>query len=251
MKRTIVGPIVIAMLAISAIATASAVAATPEYYECVKTKGGAFDKNCGAEGGGGGYARKPVKTPSSLTGSIAASVFTDFSPGEGVVLESKCGKGKLKGTIVSPTESEFVITYERCGTSGQTFTSTNEKTKGDIKTNTLIGKLVATGAAGTGIGLTVAAKVPGGRIAEFTGQFSTVLSWEGSITGEVVGDTEGISASSKDVFTVNEGGEPTIETEGSELTFITSEEAHGEIFGGGPTGEIASISLKGKKIGIS
>jgi hypothetical protein len=101
-----------------------------------------------------------------------------------------------------------------CESGGHQCTSEQAKEKkGDMTTNVLLGTLVATGEAASGVGVTVSAKA-GGAWASF--------------------DCEGL---------------PTIETEGSRLTFLsTCARPFEEITF--PSGERAVEELKGPEIGI-
>jgi hypothetical protein len=244
----ILGLCLVAMLVTSAVAVSSAVAAGPEYYECAKKTGGKFEKGCGKEGGKGGYERTAVKTPSKYTGTNGKSVLTVFVPGIGIVGDTSCAKAKDTGSIISPTQTETTVTFEKCESEGKKCTSVGEKTKGDIKTNTLEGTLVEAPESKTGIGVTITAKS-----AENSAEFECEglkIKTKGAVTGEVTGNTTKASKTSKNVFEVNEGGEPTIQTEGSEftlLTTITDAEGTNTI----PSGESTTAALKGAEIGVS
>jgi hypothetical protein len=249
MKRIrIVGLCLIAAFAFSAIAVASASAAGPEFYECAKVKGGKFEKGCGKEGGKGGFERKAVKLPSKYTGTNGTSVLTVFVPGIGIVGDTKCTKAKDAGAIISPTQTETTVTFEKCESSGKKCTSVGEKTKGDIKTNTLLGTLVATEESKTGVGVTITAKSTENS-AEFECE-GLKIKTKGAVTGEDTGNTEKAAKTSKNVFEVNAGGEPTIKTEGSEFTLLTTINT-GTEENTVPSGESTVASLKGKEIGVN
>jgi hypothetical protein len=232
MKRIrILGLCIIAMLVVGAVAAAVASAAQPEYAACVKVKGGKFEKGCAKEGGKGGYALEPVTEPESLTGKAGVTVFDVFVPGMGVVGTTECQKAKIKGEIVSPTEEEVVVTYEKCSSSGKACTSVAAGTKrGDIVTSALIGKPVFI-EGGTGVGDTLSPK-GGGNVAEYNCEGEEVAT-TGSITAEY---TEMIGEAAKKTgvrFTVNADGEPAIPTEGSRDTLLSTIKGVGTL----PSGE--------------
>jgi hypothetical protein len=218
------------MLVIGAVAASGASAAQPEYTACVKVKGGKFEKGCAKEGGKGGYALEPVTAPESLKGTAGATVLDVFVPGLGVVGTTECEKAKIKGEIVNSTEEEVVVTYEKCSSSGKKCTGVAAGTKkGDIVTNVLIGKPVAI-EEGTGVGDTLSAK-GGGNVDEYNCE-GEEISTVGSITAEF---TEMIGEASKKTgvrFTVNAEGEPTISTEGSRFSLLTTIRGVGTLPGG-------------------
>jgi hypothetical protein len=251
MKRIrIVGLCLVAVFAMTAVAASSASAAGPEYFTCGKVKGGKFEKGCGKEGGKGGYAKKPVtKLPSKFTDKNGVSVLTVFVPGIGIVGDTKCEKAKSKGAIINSTQAEDVVVFEKCESSGKTCTSVQAKEKkGDITTNTLLTTLVATGEAESGVGVTVSVK-GGGNSAEFNCE-GLKVSTMGAVTGEVRGNVEKASKTSENVFQVNEGGEPTIATEGSRFTLLSTI-TKGEEVNTVPSGESTTAIIKGAEIGVS
>jgi hypothetical protein len=251
MKRIrIVGLCLVAVFAMGAVAASSAFA-SPTYFECAKVKGGKFEKGCGKEGGKGGYSRVAVKTPAKYTGTNGKSVLKAVDPEtKTVVASTSCTKAKETGAIISATESETTVTFEKCTSLGKKCTSTGEKTKGDIKTNVLLGTLVANEESKTGVATVVGAK-SGGASAEFNCEGIGVVT-----TGEVSGEAGAISVekaskSSENVFLTNEEGLPAIKTGGSEFTLLTT------ITGATPepitlpSGEETTAKNKGtKEIGI-
>jgi hypothetical protein len=251
MKRIkIVGLCLIAVFAMTAVAAASASAAGPEYFECAKVKGGKFEKGCGKEGGKGGFARQaPKKLPSKFTDKNGVSVLTVFVPGIGIVGDTECQKATSKGAVISATQAEDVVQFEKCESSGKTCTSVQAKEKkGDITTNTLLSTLVATGEAKSGVGVTVGAK-SGGNSAEFNCE-GLKISTMGAVTGEDSGNVEVASKTAENIFEVNAGGEPTIETEGSRFTLLTTI-VKGEEVNTVPSGESTTATVKGAELGVS
>jgi hypothetical protein len=251
MKRIkIVGLCLTAVFAMTAVAAASASAAGPEYFTCAKVKGGKFEKGCGKEGGKGGYSREAVtKLPSKFTDKNGVSVLTVFVPGIGIVGDTKCEKAKSKGAILSSTTAEDTVVFEKCESSGKTCTSDQAKEKkGDITTNPLLTTLVATSEAASGVGVQVEAK-GGGNSAEFDCE-GLLIKTTGAVTGEDKGNVEKASKTAENVFAVNEGGEPTIKTGGSEDTLLTTI-TKGEETNTVPSGESTTAVIKGAEIGVS
>jgi hypothetical protein len=253
MKRiAIMGVCLAAVLGLAAVAASSALAAQPEYFTCVKAKGGTYQKSCSSskEGGeGGGYKREPVKTPSKFTDKSGLSVFTAFVPGTGIAGEVKCAKSTSKGAIISSTQAEDKIVYEKCESSSVTCTSTQAGEKpGDITTNALLTTLVGTSEARSGVGVLVEAK-SGGNLAEFNcgaSKFET----KGSVTGE---ETENVEVASKhwgNVFEVNVSGEPTIATGGSKTTLLAAI-TEGSNTNTLPSGENTDAAITGAEIGAT
>jgi hypothetical protein len=246
----IVGLCLIAVFAMTAVAAASASAAGPEYFECAKVKGGKLEKGCGKEGGKGGYIRRaPTKLPSKFTGKNGVSILTVFVPGVGIVGDTECQKATGKGAIISATQAEDTVVFEKCESSGKKCTSVQAKEKkGDITTNTLLSTLVATGEAKSGVGVTVAAK-SGGNSAEFNCE-GLKVSTMGAVTGEDTGNVELVSKTAENIFSVNEGGEPTIATEGSRFTLLSTI-TKGEETNTVPSGESTTATNKGAALGVS
>jgi hypothetical protein len=231
------------------IASVADAAPGPTYFTCPKVKGGLFKKGCGSEGGKGGYARKPIATAEKYTGKQGRSTLIMFEPGiaeEGHVV---CQKATSTGAIIDATQSEVTIRYENCESAGKTCTSEQAKEKkGDITTNVLLGTLVATGEAASGVGVTIAAQ-DGGALAAFGCEGIRFVT-AGSVTGEETGNVGLATKKSQTVFAVNAEGEPTIETEGSRLTLLSTvilpfgEEL---VFSAGDT---ATEELKGPEVGV-
>jgi hypothetical protein len=234
------------VFAFSAVAVASASAETPEYFVCAKlskAKGGNYEKGCAKEGGKGGFAREPITKAEKFTDKNGVSILTVFVPGIGIVGETECQKATSKGAILNATESEDTVKFEKCESSGKKCTSVQAKEpKGDITTNVLATKLVATGEAASGVGVQVGAK-GGGNSAEFNCE-GLKISTMGSVTGEDKGNVGVFSKTSENVFAANAGGEPTIKTEGSEfalLTTITTATETNTV----PSGENTTAAIKG------
>jgi hypothetical protein len=202
-------------------ASAASGAVGPSYFTCAKAKGGKFEKGCGSEGGKGGYVRKPVTAVEEYSGKQGPSELVFFIPGVAEEGDVTCQKATGKGAILDATQNEDTIRYEGCQSGGKPCTSEQAKEKkGDVTTSVLLGTLVATGEAASGVGVTIAAK-GGGALASFGCEGLKVVV-AGSITGEESGDVNLAAKRSQASFSVNDEGEPTIETEGSRSTLLST-----------------------------
>lgn len=248
MKRIkIVGLCLIAVFAMTAVAAASA-SASPTYFICAKVKGGKFEKGCGKEGGKGGYSREAVTKAEKFSSKQGASVLTVFIPGVGIAGDTACVKATSKGAILNSTEAEDTIKFEKCESDGKKCTSLQAKEpKGDITTNVLLATLVESSEAKSGVGVTVGAK-GGGESASFNCE-GLEISTVGAVTGEDTGNVEVASKTSKNIFEVNAGGEPTIATEGSRFSLLTTIKTPTET-NTLPAGEDTTAELKGAEIGV-
>lgn len=143
MKRIgIVAPCLVAALATSALAAASA-SAEPQYRSCVKAtykvgktyKDGTFeDKECTKPLAGGPYKLVAVQPRTEFTGKSKGATFTaevevaDTETGEPLAVT--CKKATDTGTIVAPEVSKETFTFEKCVVKG---TTTPCGTAGTIK----------------------------------------------------------------------------------------------------------------------
>jgi hypothetical protein len=189
----------------------------PEYTKCVKIEGGAFDKGCDAIGGKGGYGLESLGSPVKLKGSAGASTFTTFSSGVPTGEPVECGKAKDTGALLTPTESESVITFEQCKRGGSSCAS---GAKAGVIASKLAGKLVATSESKTGVAITFKAE-HGEALFEYKCG-STSMKTTGAITGEVTGNVEVTSKLWGNALAVNAAGEPTIATGGSKDGLLTT-----------------------------
>jgi hypothetical protein len=252
MKRIrIVGLCLVALFAMSAVAASSAFAEGPHYFECVKAKGGKFEKGCGKEGGKGGFSRVAPKFPSKYTATNGKSTLKAVDPEtKSVVASTSCTKAKETGAYISLTEAETTVTFEKCTSLGKKCTSIGEKTVGDIKTNVLEATLSANAESKSGVAAIVGAK-SGGASAEFNCEGIGVVT-TGVVSGEVgAGGVEKAAKTGESIFATNEEGLPAIATGGSRFTLLTT------ITGATPepitlpSGEETIAKLKGaKEIGV-
>jgi hypothetical protein len=195
----------------------SAATPEPEYTKCVKVEGGAFEKGCDAIGGKGGYGLEPLVSPVKLKGSDAASTFTTFSSGMQTGVPVECQKAKDTGMLLTPTESELVVTFEGCKRGESSCTS---GAKGGAITSTLAGELVASDESKSGVGITFEA-AHGEALLEYKCG-STSLKTTGAVTGELTEIVEMTSKLWGNVLAVNAAGEPTIATTGSKDDLLTT-----------------------------
>jgi hypothetical protein len=118
MRRVrILGTWAIAVLAVSAQLVASASAKTsPEWAECLKVKGGSYEKGCAKEGGRGGYVLVGgLTTGRSFTAKDKQQVNLKVVGGEGVSAIT-CKSMKEEGERAMPNLLQNVrITFEGCG----------------------------------------------------------------------------------------------------------------------------------------
>ncbi len=112
------GVALLAALAASALAAPGARAlgvTQPEWYECVKLKGGAFEKGCGSTGGKGGYEARPGLGGSSSFAAKGASVVLQAVNGHSVT----CKVFTEEGTRAMPNKVEnLTIHMSSCARTG-------------------------------------------------------------------------------------------------------------------------------------
>jgi hypothetical protein len=188
----------VAMFAMSVIASASASAAEPEYQSCVKDKGGQYtSKECTAASkvaSGGKYERAPVTSGTTFTSKSKAATITVL--GKAV----KCKKDAGKGVIYPPSDSDEQITFSDCAVNGsKTAPCASEgAAKGTIITSELFTRLVYLNAGETEIGVLLY----GEPVAEFKCG-SEAFDIEGGAVAAVTNTAKGETWS----LTVNGGGE--------------------------------------------
>jgi hypothetical protein len=220
--------------------------AAPEYMECVKAKGGAFEKGCGKEGGEGGFKREALAAPVKVTGTGGKFVYKAFDPEtKTIVAVESCTKSKWTGELTGPRQSEFVATLEGCSSLGRTCTGVENK-EGDA-TFKLDGELVATDEANSGVGVRLTGAESPNIIAQENCE-GIKRTFEGVVTAEAgAGDIEKASKDSEFILQTNEEGLPAIATEGShETLFQTITGASPESITE-PTGFEDTTKLKGSK----
>jgi len=246
MKRIrIMGLCLVALFAFSAVAVSSA-SASPAFMKCVKVKGAKFIKGCGSEGGKGGYEKQAVTADEAFKNKNGVSNLLVFIPGKGIVGDTKCDKAKGSGNVLpGGTEVETTVQFEKCESSEKTCTSVQAgEKKGDITTNPLSGTLNANSEAKSGVAITIGGK-GGGNSAEFDCE-GLEISTAGVVSGEQAGDVGKASKSSSNVFETNAEGEPTIATEGSRDTLLTTIVGVGTV----PSGESTTAAIKGAELGV-
>jgi hypothetical protein len=189
----------------------------PEYTKCVKVEGGAFEKGCDAIGGKGGYGLESLASPVKFKGSDGASMFTTFSSGIQTGVAVQCQKAKDAGTLLTPIESELVVTFEGCKRGESSCAS---GAKSGVITSALTGELVASDESKSGVGIAFKA-AHGEALLEYKCGSSS-LKTTGAITGELTGIVEVTSKLWGNVLAVNAAGEPTIATAGSKDELLTT-----------------------------
>jgi hypothetical protein len=255
MKRIkVVGLSLVAVFALSAIASASASAAAPEYQICGKVaknavtkkyEGKFSNKECTATTTEGKYEltswTAAKKTAFKVTNGVSSLLV--YIPGIGVAGDTECQKAKGAGNITGPKTGTLVETFEKCQSSGKVCTSTQAKEKkGDITTQTLDTTLIASASSATGVANEVKGAGPGGLSAEFNCEGEEV-STLGAVSGEVT--AVGIAAKENlNVFATKAGGEPDIASSEPLLTTIVG-------VGTLPSGEQTTGKIKGEAFYIS
>jgi hypothetical protein len=257
MKRIrIVGLCLVAVFAMSAIASATASAAAPEYQICGKSpknpvtkkfEGKFSNKECTATSTEGKYeltSWTAAKKTEFKTKS-GASALDVYIPGTGIVGETSCAKSKDVGHVTGAKTATDVVLFEKCTSSGKVCTGDQPGTKtGDIETYTLNEELVASAESKTGVAQEVTGGGPGGLSAAFNCE-GEEISTSGAVSGEVTGDIEKASKSSNVIFSVNGEGAPNIASLGGPL--LTTIVGIGTL----PSGETINTEVKGEAFYIS
>jgi hypothetical protein len=256
MKRIrIVGLCLVAVFAMSAIASASASAAAPEYLICGKAakskvtkkyEGTFSNKECTAASTEGKYelvAYTAAKKTEFKTKSGASSLDV-YIPGTGIVGETSCAKSKDVGKVTGAKTATDVVTFEKCASSGKTCTGDQAGTKtGDIVTYTLDETLAASAESKTGVAQEVKGTGPGGESAAFNCE-GEEISTTGAVSGEITGDVGKASKDSNVIFSVDAEGAPNIASSEPLLTTIVG-------IGTVPSGETINTEVKGEAFYIS
>jgi hypothetical protein len=182
MKITrILGLVLVAVFALSAVAAASASAAEPAFYECAKEAGGKYEKGCAKEGGKGGYVlREGIGKNHTLKGKSGKAKLE--TPGVGAV---ECSSSKSTGTVTGPKNiNKIVVEYKGCTSNGKKCNSTGAKA-GTIKTNTLKGEIgyIEGGKAAHEVGADIKPE-SGTNLAEFECEGVKIETY-GSVIGRV------------------------------------------------------------------
>ncbi|HEV3322385.1 MAG TPA: hypothetical protein VG147_09390 [Solirubrobacteraceae bacterium] len=119
---------VVAMLAVGAFASASALAITPVYLVCLTKTGGKFkDRNCSETSGSGTFELVEVTSNLGVNGTLGTAGTLGVSKLKSTLLSAEiliiCKKGKFTGEIGPKGLSTGTITYEACsaGNKKETF----------------------------------------------------------------------------------------------------------------------------------
>lgn len=131
----LMGMALVAVLAFSVVAVASASASEPTYLKCgkatkvgTKYTGGYNNKTCTEVNakGEGKYATSALPLPTKFTGTSKISTFYYSKAGK-IVWEVKCTKDKDSGTIEEPAYFEGAITFSSCSASNEVSHAKAEK----------------------------------------------------------------------------------------------------------------------------
>jgi hypothetical protein len=266
MKRIrIAGLCLVAMFAMSAVASASASAETPEYtYKtCTKASpkesGKYNNKTCTIESKGGkkegdyeltewNKGKKVTFTgkngESTLDSYIPESESEPWTGGE-VVGKIVCKSGKSKGELTGPKTSTVTVEFKSCSTEGKKCASAGEKA-GTIKTFPLTSTLVA-GTSGESLSLVEGTS---GTSAEFNCEGLEVVT-TGDLNGVNSGNVGVIAKEGKQTFSVNAKGgqEPVFNQSPPFAAFLLSKITPPGITL--PSGENTTSTLKGEAMEIA
>jgi len=186
--RTI-GLCLVAMFAISAVASSAALAG-PERGTCKAAKKGAgeyLDSLCQTPGLKGGAKKEfvwvPVSKAAAFTSTTGEATLKSFTPAKAELPAVTCKKSKGKGKILTSTTTESVVTFEECSSAGEKCTGGAKAKAGQIITFTLHGTL-GTISGGSGVGEEIAGAGPGGLSSEFLCGTNAIKT-EGAVIGEV------------------------------------------------------------------
>ncbi len=256
MKRIrIVGLCLVAVFAMSAIASASASAAAPEYQICGKLskskvtkkyEGHFSNKECTASSTEGAYELESYTAAkkTEFKTKSGASALDVYIPGTGVVGETTCKTSKDVGHVTGAKTATDVVLFEKCESSGKICTGDQAGSKkGDIETYTLDETLVASAESKTGVAQEVKGGGPGGESAAFNCE-GEEISTTGAVSGEITGDIKKASKESNVIFAVDGEGAPDIASSEPLLTTIVG-------IGTVPSGETVNTEVKGEAFYIS
>ncbi len=110
---------VVALVVVAVASGPAVAAASPEWAECVKVKGGPYEKGCGSQGGKGGYELSPGVTGSGFFEAKAKGLDLDVTePGLGTG-EISCKGAVEEGQRVMPNLLTHVrVTLQECTAPG-------------------------------------------------------------------------------------------------------------------------------------
>jgi len=197
MKRIkVMGLLLVAVFALSAVMVSSASAGLPEYKTChkavPKNTGNFSDKLCSTPvGGTGGYEigawNEGKKT--TFTGKGSKPVNRTINPfTEKVEGEVECKKEAVAGKVIGPKETENKSTWTTCKASGLPCQSALAA-PGEIKGDNLEGVLVYLDAAKTKVGVKIQPKAPSSELAKYECGGIVNITATGAVIGEHSGDT--------------------------------------------------------------
>jgi hypothetical protein len=263
----VLGLALFAVFAMAAIASATASAAGPEFYECAKgTKGVGYEKGCTKEGGKGGYELKVGVGKGKVTKgkAVGTSKLHTNIPGKGDI-PVECGSAKSESTDVAPDlVTKAITTFSKCKAAGAPCQSGTKKET--IVTAPLSGHLgyISKSPLKVGVILTDEAKPGSGYLAEFDCTGVAHIRTLGAVIGEDTGNINTFSKTSELKFTVvnaefGYGPSPinnpqAFEGESGTNILTTELEAEGktefEPLGGLPSGQEGAVANKGEDIEI-
>lgn len=172
------------------LATAAAAAAeAPEWYECVKQTGGAYEKGCATEGGKGGYIARPGIGANPVLTATSGKVV--ISGGTRAV---DCGSVKTTGRIAMPNRLEdvhltFHTCYENGDTVGECYTEEAQPKTKELVSEELQGRLGYISRSPLKVGIVLSPVGSDQIMSRFhcQGQIFFHERWYGSLTGQVLG----------------------------------------------------------------
>jgi hypothetical protein len=203
MKRiSTVGLCFVVALVMSALAAASASAASPEYKTCKKvTSGREFsDKGCTVAAGGAGKGYKLAEwnegKKTTFKSKGTAPVNKLINPVEKKVEgQTECASEKGAGETTGSKTTKFTNGYKKCKSAGKTC-ETAGAGKGQIKTKPLVGTLIPLG-AGSGQG-TLVTPESGEVLAEYNCEGLEITA-----KGAVIGEIQGAAGAASKSFTTH------------------------------------------------
>jgi hypothetical protein len=199
------GLCLVAVCSLTAVAVSSASAETlPKFIECVKVKGGKFDKGCETEGGAGGFEKEEGFGKGKLFKGVGKASSFDWPK---LKSEFSCKAEKDVGRMTGEkTEGKIVITFSGCAMLGKKCTKPGALA-GDILTNNLKAELGYINASNHEVGIDLTPE---------TGEVWEEFECEGlqvRVTGSLIGAVTPVNGFTKKAtwtFAVNGSGEPDI-----------------------------------------
>jgi hypothetical protein len=184
----ILGACIATLGAIAVAIPALAGAQTPEWAECPKVKGGAYEKGCSKEGGKGGYVLVPgLSAGRTFEAKSKKAVSLKVVGGKGVNTIT-CKSIKEEGERVMPDLLRNIkITLVECG--GCYHEEPEAFNKKYIESDTLSGELGYISHSPLKVGLKLQNQaVPGGEVFPKIRCSGGASLWAGTLNGEATGD---------------------------------------------------------------